>query len=191
MTRKQALHKALEALTDKDAKSKIQEILGDMPFTGWGEKTIFDTLDQFVIDYGRMPNTSDFKKKGLPPHTVIRLRFGINLKEFLQKYYPPEMMCASRLYYEKSEEEWMDLFIQDYIRNKPSSAEKYNKTRKQGTPSWQTISAMFGIRKWSEWLKHCGIERPCRTNFKPRIAQVSLTLRSHNELLANLERSDH
>ncbi|MCL2170173.1 MAG: hypothetical protein FWB74_09150 [Defluviitaleaceae bacterium] len=90
MTRKQALHKALEALTDETAKAKITEILDDMPFTGWSENTIFDTIDQFILDHGRTPTMTDFKKKGLPPHTVIKLRFGITLREFLDKHYPSQ-----------------------------------------------------------------------------------------------------
>ena len=63
MTRKQALIQALQILEDKEAKNKIKEILDEMPFIHWSEKTIFDTIDQFIIDNKRIPNSRDFKYK--------------------------------------------------------------------------------------------------------------------------------
>jgi len=189
VTRKQALHKALETLTDETARVKIKEILDDMPFTGWSERTIFDTIDQFVIDNGRVPYSSDFKKKGLPPHTVIKLRFGIGLKEFLQKYYMPDRLCTSRIYFSKTKEEWMEIFIENYIRNRPRSAEEHNKMRSADTPSWQTISIMFGIDKWLDWLEHCGLEKCYHNGYRPRNTSNQIKLKSHNNLLYELEMS--
>ena len=172
MTRKQALHKALEVLERieeiddferfehvecAELKRKISEILEDMPFTGWSERTIFDTIDQFIDDNDRMPLVSDFKKKGLPPHTVIKLRFGITLREFLDQYYPAQKLCNSQFYYTKSKEHWRDVFIAEYRKNKPTSAELYNSTRSEGVPSWGTVAKMFGIGKWYEWLYFCEI----------------------------------
>jgi len=157
MTRKQALHKALELLTDEAAKEKIVDILSDMPFTGWSEKTIFDTIDQFIIDHGRIPTATDFKKKGLPPHPVIKLRFGITLREFLNKHYPSQQLSDSKIFGHKSKEDWQAFFIKNYHLIKASSAEEYNAARPKGSPSWGTIARLFGITKWLEWLKFCEI----------------------------------
>ena len=157
MTRKQALHKALEVLTDETAKAKVAEILDDMPFTGWSERTIFDTIDQFIIDHGRIPTVTDFKKKGLPPHPVIKLRFNMTLREFLDTHYPDQKLCTSRIYFTETKEYWRDLFLTDYHENKPGSAEEYNAMRTNGTPSWQTIAKMFGVMKWVDWLNYCEI----------------------------------
>ena len=77
MTRKQALQKAIAVLEDKTAIDKIQEILTDMPIMGWSDAVIFDTVDQFVAENGRMPVATDFKQKGMPPHPVIKLRLAI------------------------------------------------------------------------------------------------------------------
>ena len=159
MTRKQALHKALEGLTDGAVIAKIEEILADMPFTGWSERTIWDTVDQFVIDYGRIPTVSDFKKKGMPSHTVIRLRFGATLKNFLDNYYPREKRCDSEIYGAKTKEQWRDTFIAEYIKNRPATAQKYNSIRAKGTPSWATVAKMFGITKWLNWLDFCDVTR--------------------------------
>jgi len=157
MTRKQALHKALEILTDETTKAKIAEILDDMPFTGWSERTIFDTIDQFIIDHGHTPTVTDFKKKGLPPHPVIKLRFNMTLREFLDKHYPNQKLCSSKIYFTETKEHWQDLFLSDYHTNKPCSAEEHNAKRTSGTPSWQTIAKMFGVMKWVDWLNYCEI----------------------------------
>jgi len=99
MTRKQALYSTLETITDENVRKKIIEVLNDLPFTSWSKSTIFDTIDQFIVDNGRTPTTTDFKKKGLPPHPVIKLKFGINVREFLDKYYPVKRLCNSNTYY--------------------------------------------------------------------------------------------
>jgi hypothetical protein len=158
MTRKQALYRALQVLEDEEAKEKIKEIISDMPFTGWSERTIFDTIDQFIIDNKRVPTATDFKKKGLPPHPVIKLRFGIELKEFLSKYYPVERLCDSKDYYHKTKEQWQEIFISEYKKLKPHSAEEYNEHREKKTPTWATIAKMFNITKWIEWIDFCGVE---------------------------------
>ena len=153
MTRKQALHIALRNISDEEAIKKINEILDDMPFTRWSEGTIFDTIDQFIIDHGRYPNVTDFKKKGLPPHPVIKLRFGISLKEFLNKFYPAK--CSSRIYFHKSREEWMINFQKQHQNIKPTSAKEYNMKRDPLTPTWGVASNLFGINRWLEWLEYC------------------------------------
>lgn len=87
MTRKTALRKALEVVTDKEVANKLQEIMNDLPLTSWSENTIFDSLEQWIEDNGRTPTTTDLKQKGLPPHTVIKQKFNMTAKEFLTKYY--------------------------------------------------------------------------------------------------------
>ncbi|MCL2703166.1 MAG: hypothetical protein FWE91_06120 [Defluviitaleaceae bacterium] len=157
MTRKQALYKAMEVITDANTNAKIQEILDDMPFTKWSERTIMDTLDQFVLDNGRNPTATDFKVKGMPPHPVIKLRFGINLKEFLSKYYPTIRHSKSQFYYTKTNDEWKDFFIAEYHNIKPTSSAGYDKNRPHSTPCWYTIATMYGVKGWYTWLNFCDL----------------------------------
>ena len=172
MTRKQALHKALEILTDKEAIGKIQEILEELPFTNWSERTIFDTIDQFVLDNGRNPTATDFIPKGMPPHPVIKLRFGINLKEFLAKYYPQP---------EKNKEEYKRIFIEEYIRISPKGANEFNQKRGENIPTWGTFAKMLGFNKWLEWLTFCGLEKNSPA-LRKRAGTVELTIISHVDL---------
>lgn len=173
MTRKQALHKALEVLSDSEVINRINEIIDELPLTGWSEKTIFDTIDQFVIDHGRNPTATDFIPKGMPPHPVIKLRFGMTLGEFLARHYPqPE---------KRSREEYKEMFISEYARIKPRGACDFNNTRAANIPTWGTFAKMFDMNKWFEWLKFCGLEGSSPT-FNKRVRGVELTIESHDDL---------
>jgi len=66
-------------------------------------------------------------------------------------------LCNSQLYYHRSKEEWQDDFIEQYHKNKPSTAAMYNQTRKKGTPSWGAVAGLFEITKWLDWLSLCDI----------------------------------
>ena len=124
----------------------IRGMISDLPLTGWTESTIFDSINQFIHDHGRTPTASDFRKKGLPPHPVIKLRFGITLREFLDTHYPKE-----------TPQQWQNFFCKHYHEIKPTSAEEYNAKRQQGSPQWQYIAKMHGIMKWVDWLILCDI----------------------------------
>ena len=57
----------------------------------------------------------------------------------------------------KTKEDWFDLFLLDYHKNKPCSAKEHNAKRTVGSPSWQTTAKMFGVVKWVDWLNYCDI----------------------------------
>jgi len=170
MTRKQALHKALEVLQESgefEAITKIHEIIEELPLTGWGERTIFDTIDQFVIDNGRNPTATDFIPKGMPPHPVIKLRFGITLGEFLATYYPQPVI---------DREKQKRLFISEYERIMPRGACDFNKKRADGVPTWGTFAKMFGFSRWLEWVEFCELERSSPTlRVRERGKELSVT----------------
>ena len=91
MTRKQALALAEQVLSERgqdEAAAILHKLSGELPFYSWSEDAIRDAVEQFILDHGRVPTATDFKKRGLPPHTVIKKRFGITLQEWLNKCYP-------------------------------------------------------------------------------------------------------
>ena len=92
MTRKQALQKAISALSTMDGYDEtialLQDIYDELPLIHWSDKSIHDTVKQFIIDNGRMPTATDFKRKGMPPHPVIKQKYKITLGEWLEKFYP-------------------------------------------------------------------------------------------------------
>ncbi len=173
MTRKQAILEALKILKENEKSSylndiieKLEELSLILPIVNWEEKTIFDTLDQFVLDNGRNPTTTDLKAKNMPPHPVIKHRFDMTAKEFLDKYYPKEKLCDSKIYYNKTKEEWLEVFKKEYERIKPTSSEEYNEKRKKELPSWGTVARLNGIKKYSELLKYLNLKVYRKSNLK-------------------------
>ena len=92
MTRKQALQEAITVLSAHKGNEavihKLQEISADMPLNRWTESAIHDSVQQFIADNGRTPTATDFKKRNMPPHPVIKLRFKKTLGEWLEENYP-------------------------------------------------------------------------------------------------------
>lgn len=67
MTRKEALKKAIEILSETiDITALLQDIYDELPLIHWTDKSIRDTVEQFIIDNIRVPTATDFKKKVCP-----------------------------------------------------------------------------------------------------------------------------
>jgi hypothetical protein len=171
MTRKQSVCKALELLGGmkhtqeiEDVMDKLAEIREELPFTKWSAETIHDTLTQFAVERGRNPTTTDLKRGELPPHSVIKLRFGMTAKEFLLTYYPPQPKAsASVLYGNKAKEEWTADFIRQYKNIKPHSGSKYDLAKGADSPSWQTIAKYNGVKGWRGLISHFNL-----TSYRPK-----------------------
>ena len=163
MTRKQALCKALEVINDRETEEVLRGIIAQLPLISWTEDTIFDSIEQFIADNGRVPMATDFKRRGLPPHPVIKLRFGITLREFLEKNYPTKHKRQFSPYNNKDREEWKADFIENYKKIKPKSMNEYNLRRPKSSPTWITVARMFECSRWLDLLALCDIQNPnCR-----------------------------
>jgi hypothetical protein len=146
MTRKQALSAAIEALNasgQTEAAEILHTLSRELPFFSWSEEAIFDAVEQFILDHGRVPTTTDFKKRGLPPHTVIKRRFGVTLQEWLELHYPTVKPPLDELQAKATED-----FIKEYLRIQPTSAEDYNARRTHPSRSWYAIAKYNHTRRW-------------------------------------------
>ncbi len=156
MTRKQALQKAIEVLAaDKENEAvihKLEEIKADMPLNHWSESSIFDTVEQFIEDNGRPPTATDFKKKGMPPHPVIKLRFNKTLGEWLEEHYPTPKPTAEEL-----KQIYTEAFLKDYDRIKPRSQEEFNQNKSPDTRGWQTVATYHNVKSWRNLVKALGL----------------------------------
>ncbi len=156
MTRKQALQKAIEVLAaDKENEAvihKLEEIKADMPLNHWSESSIFDTVEQFIEDNGRPPTATDFKKKGMPPHPVIKLRFNKTLGEWLEEHYPTPKPTAEEL-----KQIYTEAFLRDYDRIKPRSQEEFNQNKSPDTRGWQTVATYHNVKSWRNLVKALGL----------------------------------
>ena len=146
MTRKQALSAAIEALNasgQTEAAEILHTLSGELPFFSWSEDAIFDAVEQFILDHGRVPTTTDFKKRGLPPHTVIKRRFGVTLQEWLDQNYPTEKTPLDERHAQATQD-----FIREYRRIQPVSAEDYNARRTHPSRGWYAIAKYNHTRRW-------------------------------------------
>ena len=156
MTRKRALLQAIQAMSDNpenaEAIQLLQDLYDELPLIHWSDKSIRDTIDQFIVDNGRVPTSSDFKKKGMPPHTVIKQKYKINLCDWLDQNYP-----VYKPSYEELKEKYTADFLIDYDRIKPKSQEEFNKNKRPETRGWQTIAAYHNTQSWRNLLKKLGL----------------------------------
>lgn len=144
MTRKQALELAVQALAgNEEAVQVLHTMIDELPLNRWTEAAIRDSVEQFILDNGRPPLRTDFKKKCLPPHSVIKRRFGLTLKEWLDQNYPTEKTPLDELHAKATQE-----FIREYLRIQPVSAEDYNARRTHPSRGWYAIAKYNHTRRW-------------------------------------------
>lgn len=152
MTRKQALLKAIEILSKEEGNEEITSLLTDLhnelPLIHWTDKSIRDTVEQFIIDNGRTPTATDFKKGGMPPHPVIKQKYKITLGEWLEQNYPVVKPDIELLHKEQTE-----IFIKEYTRIKPTSSEQFNKERSKECKVWVTIAQYNDVKSWCALLE--------------------------------------
>lgn len=152
MTRKQALARAIAMMMKKGNCAEevrlLQEISNELPLIHWSDSSIRDTVEQFILDNGRTPTASDFKKAGMPPHTVIQNKYKMTLSEWLEQNYP-----VYRPSYEELKEEYTAAFIEDYFRIKPQSQYEFNKHKRPETRGWQTVATYHHTKSWRKLLK--------------------------------------
>ena len=152
MTRKQAVSLAIQALSEagqnEEAITVLRTLSDELPLVHWSDAAIRDSIDQFILDQARIPTVSDFKKRGLPPHTVIKNRYGVTLRDWLQENYP--VIKASQ---ETERKRLTKEFKKEYLRIRPESAEAYNAKRTPGLPCWYTVAVHNQTKRWRELLK--------------------------------------
>ena len=157
MTRKQALQRAIAVLAKNPEYAEdiriLQEICDELPLIHWSDSSIRDTVEQFILDNGRVPTASDFKKKGMPPHPVIKQKYKITLGEWLEENYPTQKPS-----FEEIKERYTKDFLIDYENIKPRSSEEFNKKRSPGTRGWQTIAFYHNAKSWRALLKALNLQ---------------------------------
>ena len=177
MTRKQALQEAIAVLSAHKGNEavihKLQEIIEDMPLNRWSESAIHDCVQQFIADNGRPPSATDFKKRNMPPHPVIKLRFKVTLGEWLEQNYPTPKPSTEEL-----KRKYTEAFIKDYDRIKPRSQEEFNKNKSPDTRGWQTLATYYGVKSWRNLLKVLDLPLyfDMRRDHKPVIFKVNVHL---------------
>lgn len=172
MTRKQALALVIRALIDnEEAVYVLYTRMDELPLNRWTEEAIRDCVEQFILDHGRPPTVTDFKKRGPPPHTVIKRRFGVTLQEWLEENYSTKKPPLDELQAKATED-----LIKEYLRIQSTSAEGYNARRAHPSRGWFAIAKYNHTQRWRILLEklnlpiynNCGTP-PCAPQLKVRV----------------------
>lgn len=152
MTRKQALSLAIQALSDtgrnEEAIAVLHTLSDELPLNRWSDAAIRDAVDQFILDHGRVPSVTDFKKRGLPPHPVIEHRYGVTLRQWLDENYPVQKPLQ-----EDIRKRMTEAFEKDYLRIRPKSADEFNAQRTPNSPCWYTVAVHNHTKRWRGLLE--------------------------------------
>lgn len=151
MTRKQALHTAVSVLSrykkyEEEVKI-LNQFMDELPLIHWSDASIRDAVEQFQLDHGRTPTVSDFRRKGMPPHTVIKQKYKITLKQWLEENYPAHKPTREEL-----RESYNAAFVKEYERLHPKSQEDFNHRRQKGCKGWNTVANYNGVKTWRQLL---------------------------------------
>ena len=170
MTRKQALELAVQALAEnEEAIQVLHTMIDELPLNRWTEEAIRDSVEQFILDNGRPPLRTDFKKKCLPPHSVIKRRFGVTLQEWLDQNYPTVKTPLDELHAQATQD-----FIREYLRIQPVSAEDYNARRTHPSRGWYSIAKYNHTRRWRILLEKLNLPIYNNRGTPPSVPQLKV-----------------
>lgn len=174
MTRKQAILRAIETLSQDEENSdivlKLQEIYSEMPLSSWTKKSIIDSIETYALEHNNvLPQAGDLiSKNNLPSNTVIEAKFNISsMKQFLKTYFPHmnKKDRSNSPYKDKNEEYFIKTFKDNYMRIqeelgvKNISTKTYNKYRQKNTPFYGTIIKQCKCNSYEELLIKCGYRK--------------------------------
>ena len=184
MTRKQAIIQAIQALSAQEGNEQaialLQDIYDEMPLIHWSDKSIRDTIEQFIVDQGRVPTVSDFRKKGMPPHPVFKQKYGITLSEWLAIHYPQPKKNL-----EKEKREETEKFLVAYHELLPKSAKFFDQHRPEGVKCWATIAKYHGCSNWRSLLETLSLT--ARSNGKDNHNNVAFNITVFHDLFDDID----
>lgn len=179
MTRKQALTQAISMLSGvegcEDTVECLQDIYDEMPFNHWTDKAIRDTVEQFILDNGRVPATHNFGRKGMPSNIVMERRYKMPLKDWLDQNYPNRFKTQKEI-----EAERLALFVKEYKRLKPVGPKEFNRARKDGVISWATAAGYLGLGGWNALISE--LKLPVYEREKPQRELKTLGVTIHTDM---------
>ena len=146
----------------------------------WTEERIFKAINLFIKENGRLPyiRELDDSNSPLPTHQSIKNRCSMTVTSFYNTYYKEyTCLCKSYVYHLNSKQYWLEDFETQYRNMDYPSQEKYDKQRKENTPSSQHLIKLCGYENWSEMIKKCGLIKK---------KELSITI-NHNQNISENE----
>lgn len=197
VNRKEALKIAIEAINqlpktdeNKQAIVRLEGIIKDCKITGtyWTQEKVFEVLNKWRDDHGRNPSVTNLMEPEMPPPSTIQRLFDMSGSAFLNIYYPHSTKAKRKnKYTTKTEQEWIEDFVEQFNKIQPCSANDYNTKREKGTPTWLTIARYLNLSTWHELLQKTGMKTQCLKMQhglakEPKTYYVDSTCSSYNRL---------
>lgn len=197
MTRKEALRKAIIYLRElqDDTLQETIEALEDLvlvvPITQWDFKTITDAVEDFYMQNGRLPFSSEFKGGELPSHGSLLNRLQLYPNEFLEMYFLEtyEMQHSQNFvnkYRYKPVEYWLEQFTAFMKDNPTMTLRSYDRYRKSGMPHSKTLLTLAEVKTWNQLLLKVGLPIKCTSKSIKHTASVTLDKGNVRRSYANL-----
>ncbi|SDB58268.1 hypothetical protein SAMN02910317_03048 [Ruminococcaceae bacterium FB2012] len=166
MTAKQALGLAISALKaqpgteqTRAAIHRLEQLKESSLVTHWTKELVTERLDKWRDSHGRNPTVTDLAEPGMPKSSQIKRLFDMKATAFLNIYYPADKPKQPRSKYtEKSREEYIAEFKNEYGRIKPRSCKEYNVKRCNDSPTWMTVARYLGAATWKELLELTAVD---------------------------------
>ena len=152
MTRKQALFRAIDALSgdpaNEEAVRTLKGMVEDLPLTRWTDAAVRDAVWQYIEDHRRPPRPSDFRTKSLPPIPAFQRLYKMTVGAWLaQNGLLAEPERAKEQARERAAQ--TALFIREYHRIQPQSRAAYDRQRSPAAKSAQTIMRYNRAATWT------------------------------------------
>jgi hypothetical protein len=126
----------------------------------WTKESIVEALKAWEQSHGYPPTGLSLQEHEMPSAAIIAYHFKKPSAEVLDALFPGRKQTwkSANSYADKYQttEDWLSLFIQEFNRIQPVSADSYNRQRTLGTPRWETIKQHCGCNTWKELLRLAG-----------------------------------
>ncbi len=197
INRTEALKIAIEAIKqlpqtneNKQAIERLEGIIADCKIMGiyWTKEKVFEVLNKWRDEHGRNPSVTNLMEPEMPPPSTIQRLFDMSGSAFLNIYYPRSDKSKRKNKYSiKTEQEWIEDFVEQFNKIQPVSADDYNAKREKNTPTWNTIARYLNLSTWHELLQKTGVKTTClkmqyNLGQEPKTYYVDSTCSSYNKL---------
>lgn len=156
-----------DEITDEESDRIIRSlyhIISIVQKKVWSKEDVFAYCDKLEEQYGGVARLHFFNANA-PSVSTIKDLFGMGVTEFIDAYYPKLTDTQWKAKYKSID--WREEFRNEYYRIMPKSLTEFDARRRQGFPSAHTIMKYFQLKRYSDLLKFCNIEKPNqRTKFK-------------------------
>lgn len=184
MTKKTALHMAIEALSqqsfsgsNQEAIKVLQQIETEVCRKVWTKESILQAFENWIKIYGIPPMVSDLCTEELPSRFIVQRVFKESASVVLSKLYPKRCTRSycERKFFCYTNEQLIEFFNQQFIDLQPKSGRDYNIKRIRGTPTWEFAAHRLNCGTWNEF--YClvtGNDIICKPHQECKVLKVEI-----------------